>query len=604
MRAAAFRFTASALAALLIGSLGGLTRDAHGAGPASNREGGYRADLGSYMAGRVARGMHDTAAASEFYRRALDSDPGNEVLLDQALLMSLAEGDFPAALAQAKAMAAARPEHRFAGLVLGAQAMKDRRFDAAHEHFKSSALGLMGEVTTVLARAWVTLAQGDMKGATQLLDSVRQADWAQFYLRYHKALISDVGGRTQEAAAHYERLFRNDARSLRITLAYARHAAANGDKRLARNIIAEHVKRTSGNVHPMAQGLLNSLDSGEDIKLLVDNPVSGLAEVFYGLGEALSSEGSVSVGAVYLQLSLLLEPHSPFALAALATVYETTKRYETAIDVYRRIPEGTPLQTSIDIRRALILDRLDRLDEAKVLLEKMAHDNPRDLRALDALGNIMRGRKLYDDAIGYYTRLIATIGKPGKKHWTHFYARGTAYERTKRWPQAEADLVKALQLSPDQPSVLNYLGYSWVDQSKNLKQGLAYIEKAVRLRPDDGHIVDSLGWAHFRLGNFKEAARYLERAVELMPQDPILNDHLGDALWRVGRQDEARFQWSQALTLKPEAEDAEKIKAKLAAGLPPRVQGKVVRRTKQATRREAQRKKRTDNQSQPYRPFE
>ncbi len=132
------------------------------------------------------------------------------------------------------------------------------------------------------------------------------------------------------------------------------------------------------------------------------------------------------------------------------------------------------------------------------------------------------------------------IAKPEKRHWTYYYARGTCYERLKKWPQAEADLQRAMQLYPDQPLVLNYLGYSWVDQGRNLKQGMSLIEKAVSLKPDDGYIVDSLGWAHYRLGNYKEAVRYLERAVELRPEDPVLNDHLGDALWRVGREREAR----------------------------------------------------------------
>ena len=119
---------------------------------------------------------------------------------------------------------------------------------------------------------------------------------------------------------------------------------------------------------------------------------------------------------------------------------------------------------------------------------------------------------------------------------------------------------------------LNYLGYSWVDQNRNLKEGMCLIEKAVALKPDDGYIVDSLGWAHFKLGNFAESVRFLERAVELKPQDPVLNDHLGDALWRVGREREAKFQWDQSLTLDPEPEEVEKIKKKLVDGLPPSVE--------------------------------
>jgi tetratricopeptide (TPR) repeat protein len=130
--------------------------------------------------------------------------------------------------------------------------------------------------------------------------------------------------------------------------------------------------------------------------------------------------------------------------------------------------------------------------------------------------------------------------------------------------------------------VLNYLGYTWIDQNRNLSQGLALIEKAVRQKPDDGYIVDSLGWAQFRLGRYKEAVKYLERAVELRPEDPVLNDHLGDGYWRVGREREARFQWEQALTLSPEADDAEKIKRKLTKGLPNPALARTAKRTKEA----------------------
>ena len=347
-------------------------------------------------------------------------------------------------------------------------------------------------------------------------------------------------------------------------------------------MLKAHFERTKSDGHPVARALQEQIEAGERPELLITTPAEGMAEAFYGLGEALTGEGGVSVGAVYLQFALYLTPDSVFALATLANAYETTKRYDDAIAAYDRIPKGTPLQMSIDIRKALNLNQLERVDEAQKLLDEVARENPSEIRPLDALGNIMRGNKRYAEAVDYYTRAIALIDKPEQKHWTYFYSRGTCYERLKKWDSAEADLQKALQLSPDQALVLNYLGYSWIDQNRNLKQGLALIEKAVRQKPDDGYIVDSLGWAHYRMGNYKEAVKHLERAVELRPEDPVLNDHLGDAYWRVGREREARFQWDQALTLKPEPEDAEKIKRKLQKGLPVPAQARQVKRTKEA----------------------
>ncbi len=588
-------FARAALIAALVACPLCTSADARG----DERQTEVRPSFGGYLAGRVARGQHDTEAAAHFFKRALSRDPTNEILLEQSLIMDLTEGQIAESVDLAQRLLATHPTHRVAGLVLGVDAAKRSDYVNASDKFKRAAVSLVGEVTSTLAGAWTRYAEGDVDGALAQLDGLKQADWAQYYLRFHKALISDLAGRNQEAGRLYERAFRSEQRLVRLTLAYAQHAAARGDRKLARSIIAEHTRRTTGNVHPYITALSESLDRNDKVPLLVTNPSEGLAEVFFGLGEALSSEGGIGFGTVYLQLALHLEPSSPFALAALASVYETTKRYESAIRTYERIPEGTPIQNSIRVRKALLLNQLDRLDESRALLERMADEDETDIRALDALGNIMRSRKRYDEAITYYDRVMDRIGTPQKQHWALFFARGTAYERSKNWPKAESDLQRALKLSPDQPSVLNYLGYSWVDQNKNLKQGMEHIRKAVRLRPDDGHIVDSLGWAHYRLGNYRDAVRYLERAVELMPQDPILNDHLGDAYWRVGRRKEARYQWGQVLTLNPEPEDVDKIRSKLAEGLPARAQARAPKRPNQAARSDVQRKKRTENQVSP-----
>ena len=149
-----------------------------------------------------------------------------------------------------------------------------------------------------------------------------------------------------------------------------------------------------------------------------------------------------------------------------------------------------------------------------------------------------------------------------------YYFRGICYERSKQWPKAEVDMKKALELFPEQPLVLNYLGYSWVDQGINLDEGMRMIQRAVEQRADDGYIVDSLGWAYYRIGNYEQAVKHLEHAIELKPEDPTINDHLGDVYWKIGRRLEARFQWSHARDLKAEPDELVKIEEKLKSGLP------------------------------------
>jgi tetratricopeptide (TPR) repeat protein len=533
--------------------------------------------LGSYLAANFAKNGNDAANATSFYRSALALDPGNEVLLEQAFHTEAAEANWDRAVPLAKGLVAKDPSHRLAHLVLGLDSFKSGDYDKADKEFEAASDGLIGELTSALARGWTALAAGDEDRALKLLKQPKQAEGAQFYLNYHEALVADVAGKKKEAEGAFERSFRQNSRMLRTALAYARHAAHEGKTKLAMTILDGLTDRTQEDPHPLISELSSQIESGKTIPLLVNSPEEGMAEVFYGLGELLTNEGGVSMGILYLQMALYLKPDHAFSLVTLANAYESAHRYEDAIATYQRVPEGTALRSEIEIRKAFDFNSLDKVDEAKAILDKLATQDSKDVKPLDALGSIMRVRKRYAEAVDYYTRALALVHQPGKRHWSLFYSRGTCYERLKDWPPAEADLQEALKLFPDQPMVLNYLGYSWVDQNRNLKEGMALIEKAVALKPDDGYIVDSLGWAHFKLGNFKESVRFLERAVELKPEDPVLNDHLGDALWQVGREREARFQWDQALTLDPEPEEVEKIKKKLVEGLPPSPQARAVR---------------------------
>lgn len=549
--------------------------------------------LGNYLAGRFAKNQQDISNAAEFYGRALAKDPQNDVLMEQAFQMEVMSGNWEAAIPRAEQLAATQPSHRMSRFLLGVHAFKQGDFSKAEEQFKAAAENPIGELTSAIAQGWTKLAAGDKQGAITAVDLQKQPDWALFYLRYHRALMADIIGQRDTARTSYQRMFRQDSRTLRTALAYSRHAAHYGDYKLANTILKDQFEKSQGEPHPLAKDLRDQITKKQKIDLLVNSATEGLAEVFYGLGEALTGEGGVSLGTIYLQLALYAKPDHAFALAALASAQEQAQRYDDAIATYDKIPKGSALQTAIDIRKAFNLNSLDRPEEAQVILDELAKKHPSDVRPLEALGNIMRSRKRYAELVDYFTRAIKLLGKPDERDWTYYYARGTSYERMKNWPSAEADLKRAMALSPEQALILNYLGYSWIDQGRNLREGMKLIEKAVALKPDDGYIVDSLGWAHYRLGHYKEAVRYLERAVEIKPEDPTLNDHLGDAYWQVGRFAEARFQWSQALTLSPEPEDLEKIKVKLANGLPTKAEAKSDRKSNEAARR------RTENKAAP-----
>jgi tetratricopeptide (TPR) repeat protein len=203
---------------------------------------------------------------------------------------------------------------------------------------------------------------------------------------------------------------------------------------------------------------------------------------------------------------------------------------------------NSPLKRTAELQLAHTLDDLNRTEDALTHLRALIQRDQNDIEAWTTLGNVLRVRKRFGEAVEAYGRAVAMVPNPQRQNWTLFFYYGIVLERSKRWPEAEANFQRALALEPDQPMVLNYLGYSWVDQNMRVEEALGMLRRAVEQRPTDGDIIDSVGWAYYRLGRYEEAVGWLERAVAQKPADPTINDHLGDAYWKVGRFLEARFQ--------------------------------------------------------------
>jgi len=520
---------------------------------------------GSYLAARHAGVQRDAGAAAAYYRAALRSDPKNSELLERAFLSVLAEGDVDEAVRLAEQVVHFDRNDRIARLVIGVRALKQKKYSAARQNLTQSVRGPITDLTATLLAAWASHGAGDAKGAIEAIDKLQGADWYALFKDLHAGMILDLAGNKKEAGKRFDRAHKLDATALRLVQSYGSWLSRNNKKDEAMKVFQAFDAQLPR--HPLIVEAMDTLNKGKTLPPMVDTAQMGAAEVLYGLGAALGRRGGEDLGLVYLQLALYLAPNQPLALLSLADLYEQVKNPQLAIKVYERVPHNSPLRRNAEIQMAVNLDSIDRTDEAKQRLQKLTVEHPDDIDAIMALGNILRGRKVFAECADTYSKGIATIAKPEKPHWLIFYFRGICNERAKKWEQAEADLKEALRLYPDQPHVLNYLGYSWIDQGINLDDGMRMIRRAVEQRPDDGYIVDSLGWAYYRVGNYDEAVKNLERAVELKPDDPTINDHLGDAYWKTGRDIEARFQWSHARDLKPEPDDLVKIKQKLASGL-------------------------------------
>jgi len=521
---------------------------------------------GSYLAARHASNEHDPAAAAAYYRAALRGDQRNSELLSRAFLAVLTNGDVEEAVKLADRVIAADKNDRIARLVLGVRAIKQKQYVAARAQLAQSIRGPITDLAATLLSAWTEANANESKAAIDAIDKLNGPEWYNLFKNLHAGLLLDLAGQKKEALKRFERAYQADATALRIVQAYASQLSRQGSKDEALKVYKAFDDVLPR--HPLITDAISDINAGRRVPSMVDSPQTGAAEVLYGLGAALGRRGGEDLGLIYLQLALYLAPSHPMALLSLADVYENVKKPELAIKIYERVPANSPMHRNAQVQRAIDLDGLDRTDEAKAILDKLIKANPTELEAITALGNIERGRKQYAECADAYSKGIDTIARSEKPNWVIYYFRGICYERSKQWPKAEGDFKTALELSADQPLVLNYLGYSWIDQGVHLDEGMRMIERAVEQRADDGYIVDSLGWAYYRIGNFEEAVKHLEHAVELKPEDPTINDHLGDAYWKIGRILEARFQWSHARDLKPEPEDLVKIEEKVKSGLP------------------------------------
>jgi len=522
---------------------------------------------GSYLAARHASVERDASSAAAFYRSALRTDPKNNELLDRAFISSLADGEIDDAVKLADRILAADKNNRVARLVIGVRDLKQKKYASAQANINQSIRGPITDLVATLISAWASYGAGDTKAAVANIDKLTGPEWYPIFKDLHSGMILEVAGKEKEAGVRLERAYKLEDSMLRVADDYARWLSRNKDSASATAIYEAFDKKLPR--HPLVLEGLRETRSGKKLSPLVDSPQSGAAEALYGIGASLTRRGGEDLALVYLQLALYLSPNHPMALLSLGDLYESVKKPAMAIKVYERMPAHSPLRRNAQIQLAIDLDAADRSEDAIKILKTLTAEEPKDLEALMALGNVERGRKKFSDCAHTYSQGIDVLPPTTDKNtWIYYYYRGICEERSKQWGKAEADMRKALELQPEQPHVLNYLGYSWIDQGINLDEGMKMIKRAVEQRPDDGYIVDSLGWAYYRIGNYEDSVKNLERAIDLKPEDPTINDHLGDAYWRVGRTLEAKFQWAHARDLKPEPEDLTKIEAKLENGLP------------------------------------
>lgn len=522
---------------------------------------------GAYLAAMQADFRDDYSVAAEYYIQALLLDPENAALMQNALVMETAQGDAAAAGSLAEKLIKVVPDNQLAALVLLADALAAEDFVGAQVILQTHAAQI-NPLLGGLVSAWVAVGLQDFAVAQKRFDAMGGNEALAAYGQYHKALALAFAGDFVSAEAI---LAGGDQGPLHLDrnalIAHAQILAQIGREAEAIDILDEVL--SSGFPDAAISQLRDRLAAGEEVAFTqVRSARDGAAEAFLTLADALDSGDSERLSLIHARLASHVSPGLVEANLLSAELLKSEGQYKLAEAALDTVPDTSPWYVTAGIRRAAVVGASGDEAGGITILTKLSESRSDDIEVWSALGDALRGAERYQEAAEAYSRAIALVPDPQSPHWVLFYSRGIAYERAGEWSKSELDFRKALELEPDQPLVLNYLGYSMVEKGEDLDAALAMIEKAVDGRPDDGYITNSLGWVLYRLGRYQEAVPHMLRAVELTPDDPVINDHLGDVLWSVGRKREAEFQWRRALSFgSAEDLDMDRLRRKLDVGL-------------------------------------
>ncbi|MBB4287530.1 tetratricopeptide repeat protein [Roseospira goensis] len=542
------------------------------AGPQGSGAGPSGAALGKYLAARTAQYHNDIQAAAENYAAALAADPDNPLLMRRSYYYLAAAGRFDLAVAVAQRAVAAIPGDDFAPLLLATDAMRQDRPDRAAALLgELEPRGLNGLLQPLMA-AWAILGTGDLDAALAALEPARRLSSARRLADLHAALMALLAGAPERAAplvdAYLEAGPPDNVRALELL---AMLQVRLGRVAEARDLLAAYA--AAGPTPPSVMRLADRLgrEGASAAPDLVETPRDGFAEALHYSGLMVNQGQGSDTAIVLMRLALAVKPDFSRARLAIAETLRRMERFAAANAELSRMDtaDDPSLDYIVQLYMAENLENLDRIDEALARYDSLAADHPDQVEPLVDKGDLLRRAERFEAAAAAYGAAIDRMSEDDGLLWPVLYRRGIAHERAGQWDRAEADFLRALELEPNQPEVLNYLGYSWLDRGEHIERAVEMVQEAVRQRPNDGYIVDSLGWGYYLLGRYEAAVTELERAVELRPQDWTINDHLGDAYWRVGRRTEARFQWERALSLEPDPDTVDVITRKLSEGLPP-----------------------------------
>jgi Flp pilus assembly protein TadD len=550
---------ATALPLILLGACADLpASQAAPAGEIASAQSSY----GMFLAGEQAMNAGRNGEAAKFFDLARQESGGDAMIADKAFMSALMAGDVQKAAAQApNGPDANEATKRLGKLVVAVEALAEGKGKEAKAMLSGDAIAFPHKSVAALLSPWAAAEAGDVAGSV-VRPAVRNDRQVDYFGQLGQAALFERAKRFDEAETDYKALTDGGSPSDLAVVAYGAFlerrgrkpdAAALYDQQLTRepNSLAVKAARTRAAAGKAAPPLPTIREG------------AALAMLGPSVGMLAAKQNELSLA--YLRLLLRLDPSLDEGWVLVGDVMANLGDTDGSRVAYAHPKPGSLEYATAQAKLAWSYQQADDKDTALKMARAAAATG--DFESRVNLADLLKADEKWAEAVEVMNGVIADA-KP-QPDWRLYYSRGTALERLGRWPEAEADLKSALKQQPNEPELLNYLGYSWIDRGEHLQEALGMVQKAVASDPRSGAMVDSLGWAYYRLGDYKKAVERLEEAVELEAGDPEINNHLGDAYWRVGRKDEAQFQWRRVLTLKPDDKIKLSAENKLASGLGP-----------------------------------
>lgn len=526
--------------------------------------------VGSYILYLQAKQDAKTDDAVKYLSAALKEDPDNKMLQTEMFSLLSVEGRPDAAYPYAKAELKKDPSSLLAALTIITYDVRKNNYSDALKRIKAFPDKTDNAFLFPLLEIWVQAGLGNRKKAEQALAKINRFGTESLYM-FHSALLYDLWDDVDKARESYESLLKEPGGlSLRAAQAYGNFLLRHGNSREFQALVSAYRKmaRSYALIDEMFF-TAGAIVANRKVPLCVPDAKAGLAEAFFDISGSLADKGSPESSLFFIRLGLSLDSNLSLARILLGEQLEKLGRDDEALQIYMNEKESSETYFASRLRAAEILARQGKAEKAEKMLRELADKRNDSPLPWIKTGDIALSSERFPQAVDAFTEALNRVGPLNRSHWGLFYSRGAAYERAGQWNKAEADLQKALMLAPEEPLVLNYLGYSWLERGKNIPEASEMLERAAKLAPNDGYIADSLGWSHYLRKQYGKASKILENAVSLEPGSATINDHLGDAYWHTGRKREARYQWKKALAVNDDLPPADKkrVSEKLEKGL-------------------------------------